>query len=185
MISITLKDWIERRSLPNDADLMLQMDIEGAEYKILMDAPRNLLKKFRIMVIELHGLNHIAYNSIVANKLFLPLFQRLTLDHACVHVHPNNFTALGHPLPGIPASICEIMEFTFLRQDRMLGEMAQKRTTVRIPHPLDIVNVPEHPPFFLEPYWGGGKRTLPCRLRISASRWRYRLRSYFHRFFKP
>ena len=49
--SITLEKWVNS-NVPNlDSDLLLQMDIEGAEYRNLLAISDSLLKRFRILVI--------------------------------------------------------------------------------------------------------------------------------------
>ena len=54
---ITLDDWhAAKLGTDTDAELLLQMDIEGAEYETLLAASPRLLGRFRIMVIELHWL---------------------------------------------------------------------------------------------------------------------------------
>lgn len=50
--TLSLADWISQMDVPPEAELMLQMDVEGAEYEILNNAPQSLLQRFRIIVIE-------------------------------------------------------------------------------------------------------------------------------------
>ena len=54
-IYITLDSWV-RESLQDDSeqDCLLQMDIEGGEYLSLLAASEKTIKKFRIMVLEIH-----------------------------------------------------------------------------------------------------------------------------------
>jgi hypothetical protein len=62
--SISLEGWIKRRQ-PEDGDLLLQMDIEGAEYRNICSTPVASLSRFRIIVMELHGLNVIQSSSTI------------------------------------------------------------------------------------------------------------------------
>jgi hypothetical protein len=57
--SISLSEWINGTDAGADEDLMLQIDIEGAEYRNLISAEPGLLKRFRIIVIELHTLSSL------------------------------------------------------------------------------------------------------------------------------
>ena len=57
--SIDLDLWVERLSRDHSNDLLLQMDIEGAEYRNLLSASKLTINRFRIIVIELHGLDKI------------------------------------------------------------------------------------------------------------------------------
>ena len=53
--SISLEEWIAS-DVGEEGDLLLQMDIEGAEYRNLLATPESVLSRFRIIVIELHRL---------------------------------------------------------------------------------------------------------------------------------
>ncbi len=53
---MTLESWVQRKADGRD-DLLLQMDIEGAEHDVLPNAPMELLTQFRIIVIEFHNLH--------------------------------------------------------------------------------------------------------------------------------
>lgn len=54
--TMTLERWIRENDPDPTRDLLLQMDIEGAEYPTLGAASEELLRRFRIIVIELHYL---------------------------------------------------------------------------------------------------------------------------------
>ena len=56
-INDTLTDWIRKEK--NDNDMILQMDIEGFEYDVLIETPQDILKKFRIILVEFHNLKQI------------------------------------------------------------------------------------------------------------------------------
>lgn len=53
--SISLEDWTRQHASGSD-DLLLQMDIEGAEIRNILQTPQRCLDRFRIIVIELHNL---------------------------------------------------------------------------------------------------------------------------------
>ena len=55
---ITLENWMNTY-VPNEKDMILQMDIEGSEYDVLLDVQNNLLDKFRIIIIEFHHFSQI------------------------------------------------------------------------------------------------------------------------------
>lgn len=55
--SLTLHEWIENTEPDGQSDLILQMDIEGAEYRNLVSTPSSCLSKFRIIVLEIHDLD--------------------------------------------------------------------------------------------------------------------------------
>ena len=130
-VYMTLEQWKTGALGAYDGDLLLQMDIEGAEYETLLACPTPLLAQFRIMVIEFHYLHELL------NKRYFELvsrvFQKLLQTHSVVHIHPNNccgsVKADGLELP-------RIAEVTLQRNDR-LKRHALCRT---FPHPLDRDN---------------------------------------------
>ena len=117
-----------------EVDMVLQMDIEGAEYKSLITVSQEDLSRFRIMVIEFHFL------SLLKNKIFLEytaalLFEKLLKNHVIVHAHPNNavpswrYKGLEFP---------EVIELTFLRRDRVRTQLKP----ASLPNKLDQPNIP-------------------------------------------
>lgn len=132
--TITLPDWIVQSGLNIQEDLMLQMDVEGFEYDILLTQSSDLLKRFRIMIVEFHALDLLGIESFRAEVE--QLFRKLLKTHDIVHVHPNNNPEKLFSVNGI--KIPKIMEFTFLRKDRM----RRKKLATRFPHHLDRLNIP-------------------------------------------
>jgi hypothetical protein len=132
--TIGFEQWAHDSLQGRRGDLMLQMDIEGAEWTTLPTVPTSLLQRFRIVVIELHMLEHLFTHRTF--NLLAPVLDRLLSSHMCVHLHPNNccgsVTRQGIELP-------QVLEATFLRRDR-----AEPTGFVSsFPHPLDIDNTPE------------------------------------------
>jgi hypothetical protein len=85
---ISLTDWVEGKS-QSQGDLMLQMDIEGAEFLTVMAASTQLLKRFRVVVIELHFLEALK-NRWAFDLIYLPFFDKILREFDVVHLHPNN-----------------------------------------------------------------------------------------------
>ena len=132
-VFMTMDEWVGR-SMPEDSesDLMLQMDIEGAEWEVLHNISGMLLQRFRIIVVELHGLQQLwsaPFFSLASRAL-----ERVLKTHACVHIHPNNCSRVMVK-DGI--GIAPVVEVTFLRRDRF--EDAEPAVT--FPHSLDRDNV--------------------------------------------
>jgi hypothetical protein len=128
-----------------EGDLILQMDIEGAEFPVLLDTADNLLKRFRIIVLEVHDLGQIfgKFSSGVIDALI----DKLTRDHAVVHIHPNNCCGSDRRF-GI--DIPRVMEFTFYRRDQGVSD---EQVTGPFPHPDDVENMPERTPLPLPTIW--------------------------------
>ncbi|HSH76690.1 MAG TPA: FkbM family methyltransferase, partial [Longimicrobiales bacterium] len=131
-ITVTLDQWT-RSTVPDDAeDLLLQMDIEGAEYEVLTNVSSELLARFRIIVIELHYL-HQLWNKpwfVYVSRVF----DKLLRQHRVVHIHPNNysgsFRSRGLEIP-------RVAEFTFYRRDRLPPDPGYRTD---FPHALDRDN---------------------------------------------
>ncbi len=131
---MTLDDWAAQSLNTRGSDLLLQMDIEGAEYETLLATDPALLARFRVVVVEFHNLHLLwsePYFSLVAST-----FRKVLQTHVCIHIHPNNYFPV-ETRSGI--EISPIAEFTFLRKDRV-GDGARPAT--QFPHPLDADNTP-------------------------------------------
>ena len=128
----TLESWINRHA-PHDSEMILQMDIEGAEYAVLLATPPEVLRRFRIVIIEFHGLDSLA--ELRGLELLGMSFEKLTRDFDIVHSHVNNCAKVasysGFDLP-------QVMEFSLLRKDRSKSRVPAKN----FPHPLDRANAP-------------------------------------------
>jgi hypothetical protein len=138
-----LEKWVTQ-SAPNAGDLLLQMDIEGSEYGVIFDTSSAVLRRFRIVVIEFHKLNLLMGPQGL--ELIGLAFGKLLKDFDVVHIHPNNWS---EPEAYGPFEIPRLMEFTFLRKDRIRS----RKPTASFPHPLDRVNVPAKPDYPLPDCW--------------------------------
>ena len=130
---MTLDEWVNN-SLPNSdskSDLILQMDIEGYEYEVLLSTSQALMNRFRIIVIEFHLLDDFWGEPFY--MLGSRAFAKLLETHACVHIHPNN---CRRALKKGGLIIPPVMEFTFARKDIVSGNGYQRQ----FPHPLDFKN---------------------------------------------
>ena len=100
---LRLEDWLRKTGRQDDSDLLLQMDIEGGEYDVLADTPRDVLRQFRILVIEFHSL-HLLFAEAWRCHM-RSLVDALTRDFHVVHIHPNNyapvFAAHGLEIPDV------------------------------------------------------------------------------------
>ena len=125
---MTLESW-KNRYLPGYAqDLILQMDIEGMEYEVILSSPEVLLNQFRIMVIEFHFLDRMfdrdGFPAISAT------FEKILRHFHVAHIHPNN---IGGSVRRDEIEIPKLLEFTFLNKRRV--KTTAPRTA--FPHTLD------------------------------------------------
>ena len=134
---ISLQDWVKQNDPQPGADLLLQMDIEGAEWLVLAGASDELLRRFRIICIEFHGLEHLF--SPFAFSVMAPVFEKLLRQFHVVHVHPNNWTEVA--AVSRRYRVPSVLEYTFLRKDRV----KQKSRATQFPHPLDEDCNPQGP----------------------------------------
>jgi hypothetical protein len=149
--SISLKEWVEELSPDASKDLILQIDIEGAEYRNLLATDSITLNRFRIIVIELHYLFSFR-NPEFFSKEIGPLLAKLNKTHTSIHAHPNNCCGdLIEVDSGL--NIPNVIEVTYLRRDRFTGDKSQY-IQPQLPHPLDISsNVSSKPPIHLNEKW--------------------------------
>ena len=144
-VYITLEEWMSQKyDLKTCPDLILQMDIEGAEYASLLATPLDILSKFRIMVIEFHDIE------IWSQQHFLNIvelvFEKILKEFTIVHNHPNN--AMGTvDLNGFKAP--RLLEITFLRKDRI----QKYEGFCDLPHALDFPNLNDRPDIIFGEDW--------------------------------
>lgn len=143
----TLGAWVARHAAADTGDLLLQMDIEGAEFDVIPNVDPALLRRFRVLVIEFHKLDWIAQPFICARME--ECFTKLAIDFVPVHLHANN-TSPARALGSL--RVPRAVEVTYLRRDRCPHHMP----AARLPHPLDRDNVPGRPSIILSSDWGGG-----------------------------
>lgn len=144
---MTLSSWIENKvGLDTSDDLILQMDIEGSEFDVLIETPLDVLRRFRVMAIEFHNMDRIF------NKTTLPLmnalFQKVHSAFSVVHLHANNccgLTTCG------AISVPRVFEITYLRNDRVAAFGDPKPLV--LPHPLDRKNLAHKPDVVMPDIW--------------------------------
>lgn len=131
---IDLTSWI-RRYAPGE-ELILQMDIEGSEYEVLLSSSPETMERFRILVVEFHGL-HQVFNE-TGRKIISAVGAKLGQTHTVSHIHTNN---LCRVCTTANLTVPNCLEVTLLRNDR-LGKSNEKP---RVPHELDQPTSPRVP----------------------------------------
>jgi hypothetical protein len=128
---MTLASWKDKYLPGYDEDMLLQMDIEGDEYEVILSTPIDLLASFRTIVIELHSLERLFDR--FAFRIMKAFFDKLLSRFYVVHAHPNNTGGVcSHHGIEIP----DLVEMTFYNRDR--GGLGPVRRDY--PHPLDVDN---------------------------------------------
>jgi hypothetical protein len=141
---ITLDSWVLDQTKKVSNDLILQIDIEGAEYEVFINASEELLSRFRIIVVEFHNLDYLFDSTFY--RVARAAFDSILKHHSCVHIHPNNTAGV---ITSSGLSIPKTMEFTFYRNDRMPSVISP----ALIPNPLDIDCDPNKPTIKIPVCW--------------------------------
>lgn len=126
---MSIEEWVKSSDLSGNSDLILQMDIEGYEYETIFSIPNDIMKRFRIVIIEFHQLEML-WNKFYFDR-FKNVFNKLLQTHYVVHIHPNNCCK---PITKGTISIPPVLEFTFIRKDRV----STQGYITDFPHKLDV-----------------------------------------------
>ena len=94
----------------NYNNIFLKMDIEGSEYSWILSLTENQLKKFKQIVIEIHGINDDSWDTILSDKI--KCFEKLSNTHYAVHIHGNNYGSLTNNIP-------DTVEITYIRKNEI------------------------------------------------------------------
>ena len=111
---ISLSRWMSSFvNLNDESDFILQMDIEGGEYDVLISEDIDTFSKFRIIAIEFHNLELMLDRYGI--ELLDSILRKITSNFHPVYIHPNNgqgfFEREGVVIP-------RLLEVVFLRKDR-------------------------------------------------------------------
>jgi hypothetical protein len=120
------------------------MDIEGAEYEVLLSTKRETLQRFRIIVIEFHGIDKIITED--GFLLINTLLNKLENDFVVTHNHPNNNCGI---IQWKNINIPRVLEITFHRKDRI----KKLEYVNKLPHLLDTPNIKWLPEINLSEDW--------------------------------
>jgi|694.fasta_scaffold40554_4 hypothetical protein len=140
----TLKDFMSFKIPDTEADLILQMDIENAEYLALLSSSIKTLSRFRIMIIEFHSIPKI-FNEIYFEQVVSPLFKKLNRIFYPAHVHANN---VAKPLKFFKYKIPHSLEITFHNRSRVSSRNEPVFKPIR--DELDSPCDPTKPEVFLD-----------------------------------
>jgi hypothetical protein len=139
-----MSQWVYKSGVESNAQLLLQMDIEGAEYDFFLNEKPAFLKKFRYVIMEVHYLHQMLGPGYFENRLF-PFIKKVKESFDIIHIHPNNHTVFAE-FGGVILTSC--LELTL--SNKMLSahrESLQNEKNVERSnysrHKLDAPNMPE------------------------------------------
>ncbi len=132
---------IEKNGHSDRNDLILKMDIEGAEWDAIEAMSMDTLRQFSQIVIELHNVVNKASDLLPKAERVL---RKLYSTHQPVHIHANNWGSLGF-IDG--TLIPDTIELTYVRRTDHQFEKCYKI----FPTELDMPCRPEVPDYYLGP----------------------------------
>ena len=113
-------------------DLLLKMDVEGAEWDALMQPQPVDLARFSQIVLELHGLSDL--KDAKRGPELLAALRHITTTHVPVHVHANNYDELVRfGIWWFPNSI----EVSFVRKDSFANATPASNMRTDLDAPCD------------------------------------------------
>lgn len=111
-------------------DMILKMDVEGAEWPALAAAPPALLARFEQVVLEIHGLAALgkpAWRTRIATGL-----ARLCGTHTLFHVHANNHAP---PVVVEGFTVSNLLEVSWVRTDLVARAPSRTLYPTALDHP--------------------------------------------------
>ena len=105
----TLDTLIKQNHHENQRDIILKIDVEGAEWGFLENVSSETLGKFRQIVIEFHGINDPKNVDRIPRAL-----RKLNATHQLVHLHGQThgyYVSLGEKI------FCNQLEASYVRKD--------------------------------------------------------------------
>ena len=151
----TIPRLIKKNGHQDDYNMVLKMDIEGAEYDFLENVDEDTLNHFSQIVIEFHWFLHKFFQPTgLENKILFSL-DKLNSTHQLVHIHGNNASPIisnptinnGKPIftpPGIARNglvLPNLLECTYLHKERYKFKESKRF----FPTPLDRADDPGRP----------------------------------------
>jgi|KBSMisStandDraft_5_1062788.scaffolds.fasta_scaffold228300_2 hypothetical protein len=142
----TLDTLIQRNGHAGRNDLILKMDIEGAEWDLFETMSETTLGQFSQIVMEMHHFAGAAGHPSgpLFYKKFEAVLRKLDATHQVVHVHANNNGGLGIIGGTI---IHDLLELTYVRRAEQRFEECRRV----FPTAIDMPNVTSAPDYYLGP----------------------------------
>lgn len=135
----TIDHHIARNGHADEHDMILKMDVEGAEWDVLDTISVETLCRFSQIVMEIHGLWRFTQDDY--RERFVRAMTKLTDHFYLFHVHANNASPV-RTVYGV--QVVGLLEVSLIRKD--LAEVGPWKTVV--PTPLDFPNTrvarPDH-----------------------------------------
>ena len=142
---MSINSWI--KSFGDEFELeksILKLDIEKSEYEVINSINEDILKKFKILIIEFHGLEMIGEESFY--QKLSSVKDKILKYFLTVHIHPNNCCGM-HSVRKF--KVPSVLEVTYL--NKTIGN--KSNISCILPHNLDAKNKLKYKDIFLPNYW--------------------------------
>ncbi len=117
---LLLGDILRKIGLEDNENLILKIDIEGAEWDILAEIDAATLTKFDHIIIEFHDLD-------LSNLKQREILEKLKINHGIIHVNPNNYSKImsfeGYLIPNV-------LEVTYIRNELLKNYKGSEYSTL-------------------------------------------------------
>ncbi|MBR0278402.1 MAG: FkbM family methyltransferase [Synergistaceae bacterium] len=137
----TLEELISRNGHEGKRDMILKMDVEGAEWGFLESVKPETLSQFSQMTFELHNMIKLADHERVLNIL-----RKINETHQLVHLHANNvssYVTIGG------RNFAALFEVSYVLRDKY---KFSSEYDVKLPLKIDMPNITGWPEIELG-YW--------------------------------
>ena len=137
----TLEHFIKRNGHENRRNMILKMDVEGAEYDFIEQVDSKTLEQFDQMTFEFHNL--VMGLTFERAAKIISCFKKLNQTHQIVHLHANNANvSIMYEDDEYP----ELLEITYA--NRANYEFIDEEINLPIPR-LDMPNIAQNPEIIL------------------------------------
>ena len=123
-------------------NIFLKMDIEGGEYPWILSTDESVLRKFKQIVIEFHGINDNSWGCPFDYKTIC--LEKLATTHYLVHAHGNNHSGIVNGIP-------DVIELTYVNKRYFTTAPELNRSRLPVPE-LDYPNRGDAPDYPLMTY---------------------------------
>lgn len=134
---VSLTEWLSSNGYMTGRS-MLSMDIEGGEYQVFNETPREVFDAFDLIVMELHGMEN-CFDPLFFSSNLRPMLRKLD-NFDCIHLHINNALPPVRGPRGL--GMYPLLEMTLAHKRLGITENG----SVSLPHALDVDNVTNRPP---------------------------------------
>ena len=118
-------------------EIILKIDVEGAEFDVFDALPLQTLRRFRQIALEVHAVHRIS--NLAFRQKFFSVFSKINLEFTLCHVHVNNFDGPDEFRFVDNMIVPQILELTYVRKD-----LANRRPSTTVyPTALDYPNTNE------------------------------------------